>query len=191
MAEKAVKKRRKARAKTAGKRALRTRTASVLRDSIPSVASVVAIEKIISKAIRERDEIRRDLGISRLESIIGSISKKLDKAFGLAMADYEKHLRAKHVRSNVGARRTWKMVDRYEKKYTIIKLVRKPTFPEQLPDYVKQGGYKKTFEYLVTRFPEEFPDDVVAIARARLEKFKLMLKTDDETYISSSAAPTA
>jgi hypothetical protein len=187
----AAKKRRRKTAKTAGKKALRTRTPSVLEKNITSIASIVVVEKIISRAMKDRDDVRRDLGIRRLENIIGAISKKLESEFLSAMADYENHLRTKDRRANAGASRTWRMVDRYEKKYTMIKLVRRPVFPDQLPEYVRQGGHKKTFEYLVTRFPEEFPDDVVATARARLVKIKAMLNSDDETHISSSATPTA
>ncbi len=186
-----AKKRRRKKAKTAGKKALRTRTPSVLEKNITSIASIVAVEKIISKAVKDRDDARRNLGIKRLENIIGAISKKLESEFLLAMADYETYLRTKERRANAGASRTWRMVDRYETKYTMIKLVRKPVFPDQLPDYVRQGGYKKTFEYLVTRFPEEFPDDVIATARARLVTIKAMLNSDDKTMISSSTKPTA
>lgn len=136
-----------------------------------NISNVEVIKKIIRDARKAKDgtlEIRAE---KRLREVLGGESDQLRGAFDKAMKSYEAFLSRKNGKKT-RASRTWQAVKSYGVKAAIVALVNRKDDPFGLVAFVRECGVAETFEAIVTRFPDEFHEDVVHTARQRLRELR-------------------
>ncbi len=147
-------------------------TASVTaRSDLVNISNVEVIKKIIRDARKAKNCFLEDRAEKRLREVLGGESEGLRKAFDQAMKSYEAFLTRKNGKKT-RASRTWQAVKSYGVKAAIVALVNRKDDPFGLIAFVRECGAAETFEAIVARFPEEFHDGVVLIARQRLKELQ-------------------
>ncbi len=121
-----------------------------------------------------------NLAFKRICALIGNAnddpSDPLVRDFYETLAAYEQLLTEKNGR-NTAASRTRQKIDNKGVYQSLIEWTRGKTETNGFKLLVEKGLSEYTGEYLVVRYKERFPEDVVKLARERLTEHQIPLPT--------------